>query len=191
MRCALLLVLILPLSARAQLLPQAEPFSTIDIAAGGTYNVSRSVIHDFWKPGYGGELSLSTPFYFGQAEAGGAIHSYDVADPSVPRFDAILLFAGWGVAVTPTPYLSWYNGVRLGNNRMTFDDDTFPGIRTESEFMLGLNSRLDLRLSQEVGVFGSAWLSQTYTFIRFRTVYVSAGLTYRTPSPEWVKTFFR
>ena len=192
MRCALLLLLlILPFSARAQVIPRAEPFSTISIAAGGTYNVSRSVIHDFWKPGYGGELSLSTPFYFGQAEAGGAFHTYDVADPSVPRFDAILLFAGWGVAVSPIPYFSWYNGFRLGNNRMTFDDDTFPGIRTESEFMLGLNSRLDLLLLQGVGVFGSASLSQTYTFIRFRTVYVTAGLTYRAPSPEWVKSFLR
>lgn len=184
-------MLLIVAPSAAQDSPDEGPFSTIELRAGGSYNINRNNIHDYWRPGYGGELSLATPFYFGIAEAGGAYHRYDVADPSVPRFDAILAFAGWGIPLSPSPYVSWYNGFRLGNNRMTFDVDTFAGIRTESEFILEVNSTLHLRLPQGFGIFGSARFSQTYTFIRFRTIYVTAGISYRTSSPRWIRTLLQ
>jgi hypothetical protein len=187
----IVLILLMVAPSAAQDSPDEGPFSTIELRAGGSYNINRNNIHDYWRPGYGGELSLATPFYFGIAEAGGAYHRYDVADPSVPRFDAILAFAGWGIPLSPSPYVSWYNGFRLGNNRMTFDVDTFAGIRTENEFMLEVNSTLHLRLPQGLGIFGSARFSQTYTFIRFRTIYVTAGISYRTPSPRWLRTLLQ
>jgi hypothetical protein len=193
MRCfASIIILASQISfAQESLIRAGDPFSKIEFSAGGSTDVGRNFLHDFWRPGYGGELALSTPFYFGEAEAGGAYHVYDMAASSVPRFDAILVFVGWGIALSPSPHLSWYNGFRVGNNRMSFDDDTFPGIRNESELMLGANSRLHLRLRQGIGIFGSAWWSQTYTNVRFRSIYVSAGLSYRATSPNWIRTLLR
>lgn len=168
-----------------------KAFSRIDISAGGAYNVGDSEIHDFWEPGYGADISVTTPFYLGAAEAGAAYHRYDVTTADVPRFDALLVFVGWGLAFDPVPAATWYNGFRIGNNRMSFDEETFPGIRNESEFLLGAQSKLSLRVFGQTGIFAAAHFTQTYTFIRYRTIYVSAGLTTSFSSPSWLQTILR
>lgn len=170
---------------------QNEPFSRIEVYGGGTYDVGSSRIHDFWAPDYGGELSFRTPFYFGDAELGAAYHRFEALTEDVPRFDAIHVFAGWGLALKPVDRISWYNGFRIGNNRMTFDEETFHGVKNESEFLLGAQSKLTIRLFKQTGIFGAAHFTQTYTYIRFRTVYVSAGLTTSFASPSWLQTFLR
>lgn len=132
-----------------------------------------------------------TPFYFGDAELGAAYHPYDVTNGEVPRFDAIHVFAGWGIRLSPISSASWYNGFRLGNNRMTFDEDTFAGVKNESEFLLGAQSKLTIRLFRQTGIFAAAHFTQTYTYVRFRTLHVSAGLTTSFATPSWLQTFLR
>ncbi len=168
-----------------------KPFSRIEIAGGGALNVGNGPIHDYWEPGYGGEISFLTPFYLGSAEAGAAYHRYEEVSGRVPRFDALLVFAGWGLALEPVDWVSWYNGFRLGNNRMTFDEETFPGVKNESEFLVGAQSRVTIRLFKQTGIFGAAHYTQTYTFVRFRTLYVSAGLTTSFGTPSWFQAFLR
>lgn len=173
-----------------------EPFSRIEISAGGTFNVKEGNlterrIHDYWKPGYGGELSFMTPFYFGDAEAAAAVHRYESLTTDVPSFDAILVYFGWGYDWEFFPGVSWYNGLRLGNNRMTFDDDTFPGVRNESEFSIAAQTRATIHFFQNTGVFASAQIAQTYTYIRFRAVYVSAGVTTSLSTPGWLQSLMR
>ena len=170
---------------------QHEPFSRVEITGGPVSDVGSSRIHHYWKPGYGGEVSLFTPFYLGYAEAGAAYHRYDVAVSTVPRFDALLVFAGWGMALEPVHWLSWYNGFRIGNSRMTFDEETFPGVQNESEFLLGGQSRLTLRVYKRTGLFGAVHLTQTYTYVRMRTTYVSFGVTTSFSSPSWLRTALR
>lgn len=170
---------------------QDDAFSRIEVLAGGNYNVGDSQVHDYWEPGYGGELSFLTPFYLGDAELGGAYHRYEASSGDVPRFDALLVYAGWGIALRPIEAVSWYNGFRIGNNRMTFDEETFPGVKNESEFVLGAQSRLTIRLFKQTGIFGAAHFTQTYTYIRIRTVYVSAGLTTSFAAPSWLQTILR
>lgn len=170
---------------------QEAPFSRVGITGGGTFNVGSSQIHDYWEPGSGGEITFHTPFYLGHAEAGGAYHRYEAAASDVPRFDAILVFAGWGMAVEPVHWISWYNGIRLGNQRMTFDEETFPGVKNESEFLVGAQSKLTIRLYKQTGIFGAAHFTQTYTYVRMRTVYVSLGLTTSFATPSWLQSFLR
>ncbi len=170
---------------------QVDPFSRVEIFGGGAMNVGDSQIHEYWQPGYGGEVSFSTPFYLGDAELGGAFHRYETTGGGVPRFDALLVYAGWGIALRPIHAISWYNGFRVGNNRMTFDEETFPGVKNESEFMLGAQTRLTVRLFKQTGIFAAAHFAQTYTYIRIRTVYVSAGLTTSFATPLWLQSFLR
>ena len=170
---------------------QHEPFSRIEITGGPVSDVGDSRIHEYWTPGNGGEISLFTPFYLGYAEAGAAYHRYDVATGSVPRFDALLVFAGWGMALEPVRWLSWYNGFRIGNSRMTFDEETFPGVQNESEFLLGGQSRLTLRVYKRTGLFGAVHFTQTYTYVRMRSTFVTVGLTTSFATPSWLQTVLR
>lgn len=167
------------------------PFSTLEVALGGTTNLNETTFHEYWRPGQGAELSLSTLFYVGEAEAGAALHRYD-AHADVPRFDALFAFVGWGVALQPVPWIGWYNGLRVGNYRMAFEDDTdFPGVRNESELTLALHSRLDLSPGRGWTIFGGATLQQTYTFIRLRYVYATGGIRYAFETPAWLQTFLK
>jgi hypothetical protein len=185
------LAVLAPLAAHGQ-----EPFSRIEISGGPTFNVkegnvTEERIHRFWSPGRGGELSLLTPFYLGDAEAGVSIHRYDAIGSDVPSFDAILVYFGWGFNWELVPGLFWYNGLRIGNNRMSFDEDTFPGIKNESEFLLGGQTRATFHVFRHTGIFASAQMTQTYTFVRFRTLYISAGLTTSLSTPDWLRSFLR
>ncbi len=173
-----------------------EPFSRIDLAVGGAQNIqegnlNEARIHDYWKPGYGAELSMSTPFYLGDVEAGVAVHRYKPLSTAVPRFDAFLVHVGWGLNWELVPGFFWYSGIRMGNSRMTFDEDTFPGVKNESEFLLAAHSRATVHITRSTGVYASAHLTQTYTFVRFRTLYISAGLATSFQTPRWLRNFLR
>lgn len=172
------------------------PFSRIDISAGRSFNVKESDftetrVHQYWRPGRGGELSFLVPFYLGDAEVGAALHRYESADAGAPGFFGVLAFFGWGYAWEFLPGISWYNGLRMGSQRMSFEDDTFPGVRNESEFLVAYQSRAAVHFLWDTGVFASAQLTQTYTYVRFRTVYVSVGLTTSLSSPRWLQSLLR
>ncbi len=185
--CLLAAVLLAGPDALAQ---PAGPFATLEVAAGGSTDVARSLVDTYWEQGYGAELSVTTPFYAGTAELGGALHRFDARTADVPRFDAVAVFAGWGVELHPVRWAGWYNGVRIGNYRMSFDDDTFAGVRNESELLVGLHSRIDLELGGWT-VFGGVTLQQVYTFIRMRSVHVGGGLRYRMRAPGWLQEVLR
>lgn len=179
-----------PFDANAQ-----AAFSRIEISAGPSVNLENSFsetrLYNYWNPGTGAELTFLAPFYFGEAEAGAALHQYESFTADVPSFDALLVFFGWGYDWEFLRGLSWYNGLRMGNQRMTFDEDTFPGIRNESEFMVAYQTRAAFRFYRNTGIFASAQFTQTYTFIRLRTAYVSFGLTTSISTPGWLQSLLR
>ena len=173
-----------------------EPFSRIDISGAATFNMKEGPfnekrIYDYWNPGRGAELSFLTPFYLGDAEVGIAFQPYDAVSSVTPRFDAVLIFLGWGFNWEIVPGVFWYNGMRLGNNRMSFDEDTFPSVKNESEFLLGGQTRATVHVFRHTGLFAAAHLTQTYTFVRFRNAYISAGLTTSLSAPNWLQTILR
>ncbi len=170
-----------------------EPFAWVEFRLGGAQNVNRNFLHTFWKPGIGGEFSMATPFYLGYAEFGGAYHRYRVDQPAVPAFGAVLLYAGWGLDVEVVQRLRFESGLRVGNYRMTFDDEDVPfaGVKNESELALLVNARVALRPAGPVSVYVGGSYTKVYTFLRLNLWYVSAGLSYRLHSPEWLKEFLR
>ncbi|MFQ5572597.1 MAG: hypothetical protein ACE5G0_23230 [Rhodothermales bacterium] len=164
-----------------------EPFSMVEFRASGTQNMNKNFLHDFWDQGFGGELSIATPFYLGYAEAGGAFHRYRVAQPTVPAFNALLFYAGWGLGTDLGSVARIEGGARIGNYRMSFDEDTFTGVKNESELALMLHTRLAVRPFGPVSLHVSGSYMQVYTFVRLKLWYVSAGLSYRMRSPRWLK----
>lgn len=168
-----------------------EAFSRVSFSAGGTQNANRNDFHDQWASGNGGEIAFATLFYAGEAEIGVALHRYDAVDPEVPRFDAVWTHLGWSLNLSPFEILSWRNGFDVGNYWMTFDEETFAGVRSESELTLGLLTRLDLHLSRAVSLYAAGRYMQLYTSPRLRMAYISGGLRVTLKSPDWLMTFLR
>ena len=181
------LVLLMPLVRPAA----AQPFETVTVRAGGALNVNRNFLHEFWRRGIGGEASVATPFYLGYLEAGGAFHRYDNSRPDVPAFDAVLLYAGWGLRLDLADRLRLEGGVRAGNYRMSFDEVTFAGVKNESELTLGLAARVSARLAGPVSVHAGGSYHKVYTFLRLNVWYATAGLSYRFRAPAWLKDVLR
>lgn len=167
-----------------------EPFSTLELRLSGTQNVHRNFLHTYWQPGIGGDVALATPFYLGFAEAGVAYHRYRIDDPNVPAFHAVLLFAGWGLAAE-TNRLRLEGSFRIGNYRMSFDENTFAGVRNESELALGVQGRVLVQVVGPVSVHVAGSYMQAYTFLRLKLWYASAGLSYRLQTPHWAEEFLR
>ncbi len=169
----------------------AQPFETLEWSVTGTVNVNRNFLHEFWRAEPGGGLNLTTPFYLGVAEAGGILHRYRAKSGAVPRFDALLIYVGWGLGLKVAPRLQWQNGFRVGNYRMMFDEDTFAGERNESELALAFRSSLRFRLSERVAVRVSGSYMKVFTFHRLKLFHVSAGVSYRMRTPGWLREFLR
>jgi hypothetical protein len=155
------------------------------------HSVHRTDLHDFWTAGSGGELLLSTPFHAGEVELGLALHRYEALAAEVPRFDALLTSLGWRIDVSPWEFASWYGGFDVGNYWMSFDEETFAGVRNESELMLGLYTRLELRCSRLIRLYAAGRTMRVYTKPRLPMAYVSAGLRITLDSPDWLRTILR
>jgi hypothetical protein len=170
----------------------STPFETLELRFSGARNLNRNFLHAFWQQGTGGEFSIETPFYLGYAEVGGAYHRYPVNEATVPAFDAVLVYAGWGLGVGVADRLRLEGGARIGNYRMSFDEATlFPGVKNESELALMLNARLAIRLVGPMSLRVGGSYMKVYTFLRLNLWYASAGLSYRLNSPNWLKEFLR
>jgi hypothetical protein len=170
-----------------------EAFDWVEIRMAGAQNVNRNFLHEFWTPDPGGEFSVATPFYFGYAEFGGAYHRYRMDHADVPDFDAVLVYAGWGLDLEVARRLRLEAGLRAGNYRMSFDDKDIPfaGVRHESELALLVNARVALRPVGPVWLYVGGSYMKVFTFLRLNLWYASAGLSMRLHSPDWLKDFLR
>lgn len=188
-RRLLLLLLLLPAASAPA---QDAAFAWVEVRAAGAANVVRGALDDAWQAGPQAELSAETPFYLGRAGLGVSLQRFESRRPgTVPTFDALQVFARWGLAAAPAPWLQAYAGARLGNHRLTFDEDTFPGSQNESELLLGAEARLEVRLSPAWTLYGAASFQQTYTFERMKLAYAGGGLAYRFGAPPWLQEFLR
>ncbi len=171
---------------------RTEPFSTIEFRLSGTSNVNKNFLHEFWKPGVGIETTFATPFYLGFVEFGGAVHRYG-AETDVPGFAALLLYTGWGLGHDIADRLRVESSARLGNYRMTFDDEDteFAGVVNESELAVMLNARVAIRALGPVSIYASGSYLQAYTFLRLKLWYASVGLSLRVPTSPGLKDFLR
>ncbi len=183
---AALAVLCMTAPARAQ-----APFSAIDLQFHWTNDVSRSPLHQNWRPGRGAAIGIAMPFYKGDFELGGTIHRYS-ARSDVPGFAALLLYAGWGIHVSWREFVSLFGTARLGNYRMSFDgaEDTFAGVSTESELAVGVGGGLSWRVAGPVSVYGRLDRLRVQTLPVLDLWYVSAGLSFRLRAGEdWIAFF--
>lgn len=171
---------------------QGDPFETLEVSVAASAGVMDApLFRQYWRPGRGGEAALATPFYVGRAEVGAVVQRHEAAVAEVPRYDAAHLYLGWGLRHAITRHLGVYGGLRLGNYMMRFDDDTFPGVRNESEFTLGLQARLDVTPAPGWHLSGGVAAQQVFTYLRLRQVTASVGLRHTFGTPGWLRRFLQ
>ena len=152
-----------------------------------TPDVRHNASYEHWRRGSGITFAAATPFYFGEMETGLTLHRYPSSDRDTPSFEAWFVFAGWGAGYSAPRVFSWYAGLRTGIYHMDFDEDTFPGVRKESEFSLALVSRIDLHVSQTIRLFVEGHVMRTYTLPRFDTAGLAGGIGLRFRNPDWLR----
>lgn len=171
---------------------RAEPFSVIEVRLSEVTNLHSGRLHAYWNLGNGLELAFATPIPTGFLELGAAAHRYE---PRVgrPGLTALWLYAGWGGRLRVADWFGVSGSARLGNYRMTFDDEEaeFRGVLTESELGRMFASSVDLRITGPLSLFASAGHIRVYTRQRLSLWFASAGLRYVLRTPEGLKTFLR
>ena len=171
---------------------QETPFDRLDIHVRPVQNLANdNAFFRFWRPGYGAELSVQTPFYLGRAELGFAWHKYNVDNPIVPPMQAIHMFTGWSYPIT-IGRAELAGGFRLGNYRMIFDDKntSFRSELDESEFTTSLFADISIPIGTTWGISGGISRSTVYTYNRLYYNYVGAGVFLRLKTGERFQRVF-
>ena len=174
--------------AQNQTVAAQEPFSTIGVQLHATSNLNRTQFHDGWKPGKGGGLSVSTPFYWGMLEFGGTVHRYN-STGDYPGFGVVWINAGldarWGL----TNWLLVRPGFRLGNYRMSFDDaeSSFHGLSNESELTTGAGLLLQFSITNSIAITSRVDYIRVHTQPLLHYWYLSGGIAFSFPAGRsWI-----
>ena len=172
-------------SVQAQ--PTAEPFSTIDVRLSGAAEMSSSSQLEQWSSDYAGSLLLSTPFYAGNLQTGVRIQPFESASSAQPSFWSGFLFLGWHQRWSTSDWLHVETGARVGNFFMAFDEDDVGGVRNESELATAGVQSIHIEPFDHIGFFVEGSYTKVFTSVRMKFVHLSAGITYRFHTPEWLK----
>ena len=168
-----------------------EPYSEVSLFAGVHQPVGSSFFDAYWVADPGLAASIATPFYFGELEVGASARRFVPTSNRYPPFEALVAHVGWNLWYSPSRYIAWAAGPRVGMHFMRFDVETFRGARNEAEVVLGVHTRLWLRPLRWVGVFAGIEHMKTFTYVRLTQTWGSAGLSISLSSPEWLVKVLR
>ena len=154
-----------------------EPFSTIGIQVHATKNINRTYFHEYWKPGRGGGITLTTPFYRGILDMGAIVHRY-ATTTDVPGFGVTWVHAGLSTDWKLSKALSVRPGLHLGIYRMSFDDaeTTFSGVATESDLTMSTGVAMHFAITDQLAVFTRLDYIRVYTEPLLHYWYASSGM---------------
>jgi len=169
-----------------------DAFSSVRFSGTGHKQISNTDFARNWSPDSGFGLEISTPYYKGSLEAGFRVFRFDALRFENSGLWSRYAFVGWFYRYAASDQLFLVPGIRGGINFMLHDQDKVYGgeynfKRDESEFAYELLLRLEYDFSPVWGLYASAAFNRTMLNIPIDTLYGSAGITVRLPSPEWIK----
>jgi len=188
------LILILHVSINSCLYAEEvdQSFTSIAFKLNLQTNTNRNLLHRFWIHNLGAEAEIEMPFYAGDMRAGLHLYQYNGRNEIYPDYLVSFFYIGWGVNVTLSSKISWFNGIRLGSYQMSFDDtDINSTQKEESELAVGIDSRVNLNISKKwSGQIGIGYIS-VFTYKRIQLLNLTIGIAYTIDSPTWLTEFFR
>ena len=193
-----LISLILFISA-SRVSAQSEAFETLSAGAFIGYTVAGSELLDRWDSKPHLQLSLQTPFYAGDLEAGlrytqvtNAPGFQDYSD-----FQTAFIYLGWGYDFAVSERFRIGPLLRFGTSFFHYDEAkgytgpsagwTYEFDTSESEFAYELLLRGVYRLSESISAHTELTYNRTLTYHPIRLTYITAGITYTFHTPQWLK----
>jgi hypothetical protein len=169
-----------------------ESFESMTLGIDCISILNHNTFHQYWDPAIGAKISIETPFYYGDIRSGVELYPFNGKNESFPDFFSAYFFLGWGKYFQVSSGLHWYNGLRVGSYRMSFDDDEIDETQVvESELGFGFDSGLKLNISSNWAIHGQFYYLVVYTKKHLEFTMFSAGCSYTFDSPQWLKEFLK
>lgn len=186
MRTVLAVLATLVAQAAAPAAAQSRgPFSTLELLAAGAADVQIGDLDDFWRPGRGWLIRLSTPFYLGTAAAGFQNASYAARSVEQPDFRLRTATVEWNVDVRSAAEVRGFAGVHAGATAMNFVERVQKTDNVdENEFVAGLQAGLSVPIGGGFGATVFAAHRKTYTRHPLRLSFLALGIHYSRATPE-------
>ncbi|NIM19316.1 MAG: hypothetical protein GTO51_02945 [Candidatus Latescibacteria bacterium] len=169
----------------------AKAFDSLEAGLGYVVNTNRNDFHARWKPQWGAEGFIQTPFYYGDVQVGIRVVSYSRRIDGVPDFHSLFVSVGWGKRWDLPYNLEGFVGFSVGSDQMIFEEEDLSGSKLETESGTSFNARLSYP------IYGK-WafnMSGNYTVIltqrRIKLAFLSAGISRSFSLPDWIKEFLR
>ena len=187
------IVSLIVLIAANQNLYSQEAFSEVRLTLTANKLMSGNTLLRSWEPTEGLGFELSTPYHFGNLEAGYRYLRFNEIDFENSGFHSHYVFFGWNFSYAASDEVALVSGVRFGKQFMLHDEDIIYGgdyrfSREESEFSYELQMRLQYEISRNIELYIGTAYNRTVFSIPFAAFYGTAGLTFKFPSSRWFRT---
>ncbi|NNE69977.1 MAG: hypothetical protein HKN29_06385 [Rhodothermales bacterium] len=172
-----------------QVLPDssiAEPYETIEASLGISFPGDQGVLGSAWDPGIGVLASAATPFYTGRLTGLVRMRPYS-ANADAPSFRAFSVHVGWDRPLVSVGRATLRGGFSLGTMRMSFDDNSEPGIRNESEFSVALSGSVVIRASGESAILIGFSRERIFTSLPVDAGQWSVAYAHQFRTPDWIR----
>jgi hypothetical protein len=171
---------------------KSEPFDRINLVLDYAWNTNRNGYHEYWDANNGFGAAARTPFYLGSIEVGCQIASNHANRAVCPEYLSLFGFFGWGAGHRISGDISWYNGLRLGNYYMQFDDEmAVRTVRNESELAYEFISEIGFSPVENYTVSLSGRYRKIFTHRRIHLSYISLGIARSFGTPGWLRDFLK
>ena len=136
-------------------------------------------------------LEVVTPYYYGEFYVGAIFYSFNDTQKSTTSFDVNYLYLGWQKAFSLSQKIRGMAGLHIGSYEMDFDNEDRWYYKSESEFVASIKFGFVYSLTSiwEIGVLH--YSDFVFTHNRIKMHNLSAVLSYKIETPEWLKTFLR
>lgn len=159
---------------------------TAEIAESKTSNFFTSI----WSIEQGAAGEVEFPFYYGNIKAGLMHTQFFGKSQKNPDFTGSYIFLGWGKEIFLPLSFSIYAGGKAGSFLMNFQDESLNAYeRNESELAAGAEGRLNLYITKNFILYGSAEHIAVFTQKKIELLLVKAGISILIDSPNWLKEF--
>ncbi len=168
---------------------QSESFSVIEWAAGPLFEIGHRELGQYWRYAGGLGLNARTPFYFGTAELGVELRSYE--EFQAVEFQQMYCYLAFLTELALSRNISGSCGVSVGNTLFRFGSEENERLRYESELTLGLKAGLTVLLKRNLVV--RLGFSHEKIFTHHPIVMTSYGLMlgFRMNTPHWLRNFLK
>ncbi|RKY62328.1 MAG: hypothetical protein DRP96_00570 [Candidatus Neomarinimicrobiota bacterium] len=168
---------------------KAEPFSTIQWAAGPLMNVGHSDINRYWRYSGGFTMNARTPFYFGFTEVGVALHFYD--EYKALEFTQIHCYLSFLKEFSILKKIPTYLGVTVGNSLFCFDAEENQRLQNESELTLGIIGCIEIPVTRKLSAAINSQYSNVFTYHIIETTNLGLLVMYKITTPCWISELLK